>query len=415
MNKEVEFYIDNRIIDGFFETKKRYIVAYGGRGSGKSMQFAALCILYAVQNPKSRILAIRGNQNKISESSLQTLKDVISMMGLDNYFIMTENTLSCKNGSSFIFYGAKNYNSFKSLQRISLVFVDEATELSKPAWESLVPTIRADDSRFLISFNPEKKEDWVYDSFVINNHPESVVIKMNYDCNPFFPEVLKVEMLYDKKSNLAKYNHIWLGQLISLTTGALFNQEMFHYLSEEERQDIIQNKYGVFEKIVVALDPSGTSKATSDACGIMVVGKYAGIDRWCIIEDKTKIQSPSEWASNSVALYNKYDANKIIYESNFGGDMVKAVIKAVDKYVPIDEVRATKGKLVRAEPIVALYEQGKVDHFSKFVDLEYELTTYTGDNKQKSPNRLDAMVWGVSYLFNKNGRKMSIPRFTLNI
>jgi len=415
VNKEVEFYIDNRIIDGFFETKKRYIVAYGGRGSGKSMQFAALCILYAVQNPKSRILAIRGNQNKISESSLQTLKDVISMMGLDNYFIMTENTLSCKNGSSFIFYGAKNYNSFKSLQRISLVFVDEATELSKPAWESLVPTIRADDSRFLISFNPEKKEDWVYDSFVINNHPESVVIKMNYDCNPFFPEVLKVEMLYDKKSNLAKYNHIWLGQLISLTTGALFNQEMFHYLSEEERQDIIQNKYGVFEKIVVALDPSGTSKATSDACGIMVVGKYAGIDRWCIIEDKTKIQSPSEWASNSVALYNKYDANKIIYESNFGGDMVKAVIKAVDKYVPIDEVRATKGKLVRAEPIVALYEQGKVDHFSKFVDLEYELTTYTGDNKQKSPNRLDAMVWGVSYLFNKNGRKMSIPRFTLNI
>ena len=414
MNKNIDFYIDERIVEAFYNTDKKYIVTYGGRGSGKTLQFAAISVLYMTQHPNSRILAIRGVQNKISESSLQTMKDVVSMLGLDDYFIITENTLKCKNGSEALFYGAKNYHSFKSLRRIDVCFVDEATELSEAAWDTLIPTIREDNSRFLISFNPEKKEDWVWKQFVENSHPDAVVIEMNYYDNPYFPDILRREMELDEERNIAKYNHIWLGELREEVEGALWNYDMINHLDETEEAKILLSDYAAFEKIVVALDPSGTSKATSDACGLVVVGKYVGTDRWCVLEDATKIMSPAEWASRAVALYNKYQANKILYESNYGGDMVKQTIKSVDKFVPIEEVRATKGKILRAEPIAALYEQGKVDHLRKFPDLEYEMTTYNGDPKQKSPNRLDALVWGLTWMLKKrNIGKMSVPNLKI--
>ena len=97
----VNFFIQEKILKSWLSTK-RFIVVKGGRGSSKSMSAAGLCVIHASQTPNQRILCVRGTQNKISESSLQTLKDVISMMKLDDYFIMTENTLKCKNGSDCI-------------------------------------------------------------------------------------------------------------------------------------------------------------------------------------------------------------------------------------------------------------------------------------------------------------------------
>jgi phage terminase large subunit-like protein len=389
MSKEVDFYIDKNIVEGFYKTSKRYIVAYGGRGSGKTMQFAALCILYMMKHVNSRILAIRGSQNKLSESSLQTLKDVVTMMGVDDYFIITENTLRCKNGSEALFYGARNHHSFKSLQRINLVFIDEATELTAGAWQDLIPTIRADDSRFLISFNPELEEDWVYQNFIVNKHPEAYVIKLNWQDNPFFPSVLRVELEYDKKRDILKYEHIWEGKLRKDIVGALWNKDMIIHKAAPRDQE--------YDKILVSIDPSVTNKATSDACGLIVAGKVSDKE-YHILNDATAIMSPKEWAMKAIALYRKYEANYIVYESNQGGDLIKTVIRDIDPSIRCVPVHARRSKTVRAEEILYLYEAGYVTHTKHFTTLEYEMVTFTGDKKDKSPNSLDAMVHGLKSL-----------------
>jgi phage terminase large subunit-like protein len=205
--------------------------------------------------------------------------------------------------------------------------------------------------------------------------------------NDYFPWELKEQMEWDKANNVIKYNHIWLGELNEVPEGALWKYDYFQY------EDI---DYKECEKIVVALDPSGTSKSTSDACGLIVSGKRA--EDLFVFADETAIMSPKEWASKAVALYHKYEADEIVYESNFGGDMTKIIISQIDKTVPVKEVRATRGKIIRAEPIVFLYQEGKVFHTKKFKDLEWEMCTYSGATTDRSPNRLDALVYSLSAL-----------------
>lgn len=215
-------WIQKALVKGWYQTDKRYIVAHGGRGSSKSMGAGALCITYAATHPKSRILCVRGTQNKISESSLQVLKDIIYMMHYEAYFDITENTLKCKNGTEFLFYGAKNYHTFKSLQNIHMVWIDEATELVPDAWDVLIPTIRAKGSRFIITFNADNKEDWVYKQFVTSDRPDAYVTKINYTDNPHFPEVLRHEMEYCKRVDYEKYLWIWEGNCRQTSHALIF-------------------------------------------------------------------------------------------------------------------------------------------------------------------------------------------------
>jgi hypothetical protein len=145
-------------------------------------------------------------------------------------------------------------------------------------------------------------------------------------------------------------------------------------------------------RIVVAVDPSVTS--TGDETGIIVAGKYN--NEGYILADKTVQGSPLTWAEAAVAAYHKYQANKIIAEKNNGGEMVELVLKKVDPNVPVTLVNASRGKLTRAEPISALYEQGRIHHVGSFNALEDEMCLWLpGD---PSPNRMDALVWALTDL-----------------
>jgi phage terminase large subunit-like protein len=306
------------------------------------------------------------------------------MMGLDAYFEITENTLKCINGSEFLLYGAKSYYSFKSLQGITLCWIDEATEISEPAWDILIPTIRTEESRFIICFNPEKETDWVYQNFILSEYQDSVVVKLDIEDNLYFPDVLRRQLEWDKEHNIGKYLHIWQGELIQDIEGALWNKNLIKY-------EITDN----FDKIIVAIDPSVTSTGKQDECGIIVAGIKDKL--YYIIEDGSGLYSPEQWATKAVSLYDKYKADHIVYETNQGGDLVKVVINNI-KPIRCVGVHASRGKIIRAEPILLLYEQDKVRHFRAFTDLEYEMVTYTGDKKDKSPNRLDALVWALTDL-----------------
>ena len=154
------------------------------------------------------------------------------------------------------------------------------------------------------------------------------------------------------------------------------------------------------QRIVVSVDPSGTrGDCAGDDIGIIVAGK--GIDGHAyILEDGTCQMSPEGWGRRAVDLYHRHKANRVIGERNYGGDMVRFTIATADKKVPFKEVVASRGKAVRAEPISALYEQGKVHHVGDFPDLEDQMCNFTpsGYLGEGSPDRADALVWALTEL-----------------
>jgi phage terminase large subunit-like protein len=191
------------------------------------------------------------------------------------------------------------------------------------------------------------------------------------------------------------------GEILNDIPGALWTRESI----DDHR---IKHDVPDLERIIVSVDPAASSEEGSDETGIVVVG-YArdadGYARGYVLEDGSIKGTPEEWASKAVSLYRKYSADKIVAEKNNGGEMVSSVMKAVDRTVPIKLVHASRGKYVRAEPIAALYEQGRVHHTGIFDKLEDQMCLFSTDNLKNgnfgSPDRVDALVWGLTEIFDK--------------
>jgi len=168
------------------------------------------------------------------------------------------------------------------------------------------------------------------------------------------------------------------------------------------RRNMIQYKQpGDLRRIVVGVDPAASSTDESDHTGIIVCGE--GTDGVFYILDDFSIRgTPAAWARQVAKAYNEYEADKIIAEKNQGGDMVRSTIETVDPSLPVRLVHASRGKLVRAEPISVLYEQGKAFHAKPLPMLEEEMCTYDGSGN--SPDRLDAMVWAMTELTHARGK-----------
>jgi phage terminase large subunit-like protein len=155
-----------------------------------------------------------------------------------------------------------------------------------------------------------------------------------------------------------------------------------------------------FARVVVAIDPSATNTKDSDETGIVVVAK--GMDgHGYVLADLSGKYSPDGWAKRAIAAYHEWSADRIIAEKNQGGDMVAHTLKVIDPDVPLRLVHASRGKIARAEPVAALYEQGKIHHVGCFGQLEDQMCTWV--QGMKSPDRLDALVWGLTELFIGKG------------
>ena len=151
-----------------------------------------------------------------------------------------------------------------------------------------------------------------------------------------------------------------------------------------------------FERIVVGVDPAVTSGDESDETGMVVVGQLGS--HGYVLDDVSGKYSPQEWAGKAIQAYYKYNADRIVAEVNQGGDMVEHTLRTIDKNVAYKAVRAARGKILRAEPIAALYEQGRIHHCGMFSNLEDQMCMYTHSSSE-SPDRLDALVWGFTDLF----------------
>lgn len=182
------------------------------------------------------------------------------------------------------------------------------------------------------------------------------------------------------------------GELVEDRPGALWSRAALEALREESAPPLA--------RVVVAVDPPASSRPGADACGLVCAGLEES-GRVHVLEDASMAGlSPAAWAARAVALYQRHSADKVVAEVNQGGEMVRAVLAEIDPAVPVEMVRATRGKYLRAEPVAALYEQGRVRHAGRFPALEDEMCDFTCDglSSGRSPDRLDALVWAVTAL-----------------
>ncbi|MGR3542431.1 MAG: DNA-packaging protein [Hasllibacter sp.] len=191
------------------------------------------------------------------------------------------------------------------------------------------------------------------------------------------------------------------GELIEAVDGSLWPVELIEAARGGEPPEM--------DRIVVAVDPAATSKHGSDACGIVVCGR-AGDDGW-VLEDATVLKaSPGEWARRVIEVFERWGADRVVAEANQGGEMIEALLRSEHRTVPYKSVHAFKAKSSRAEPVAALYERGVVRHAGVFRALEAQmgLMTPRGFEGQGSPDRVDALVWGLTELMLGRGGRPGI-------
>lgn len=178
------------------------------------------------------------------------------------------------------------------------------------------------------------------------------------------------------------------GEILTDIEGALWTRDLIEKSRVTEHPKLV--------RVVIGVDPAVTSSETSDLTGIVAVG--IGSDgEYYVLADKSLRATPDSWARTAVNLYHELKADRIVAETNNGGDMVILLMQQVDRHASVKKVTATRGKQLRAEPISALYEQGRVHHVGYFAELETQMTEWTPISTE-SPDRLDALVWALTEL-----------------
>ena len=412
---------------------KRYNLLYGGSRSGKT---ALLCTCdqdRALYAPGSRHLIVRKEQ---SAAKIGIARDTFPKMWSLRYPDVPQPTWHEKDGffsfpnGSEVWIGGLNDDKAveKMLGREYVTIHGEEISEWPYQWFTLLRTRLAQvvtaidgkdiSQRFYGSLNPTTRMHWTYRLWIDGVDPEDNV---PIDRSSFGHCVINP---YDNAENLSPdtladlealperdRKRFLLGEYIADDDKALWRREYIQRvtLTEEGRLPV------EMQRIVIAIDPALSSKPGSDETGIVAVGM--GVDgRGYVIADESGRYRPEEWARRAVSLYYTLGAHQVVSEKNAGGDMVEATLRAQDPRVPYKPLTAISSKWKRAEPIAGLYEQGKVFHVGSHTALEDQMMSVTVDFDRKgagwSPDRVDALVWGLWEFFAPLSGDTSQPRIT---
>ena len=205
-----------------FDESARYFAIKGGRGSSKSRSIASALILRSVQKPL-RVMCAREIQKSIRDSVKRLLDDEIERLGLGAVFVSTDSEIRGANGSLFLFSGLRsNIDSVKSMEGLDICWVEEAQNVSQASLDVLTPTIRKPGSQLYFSWNPKNVDDPVDALFGDSCPPRTVKKFINFTDNPWFPQVLRDEMEYDKRRDPDKYQHVWQGSYLTNSNSRVF-------------------------------------------------------------------------------------------------------------------------------------------------------------------------------------------------
>tara|TARA_R100000664_G_C2756978_1_gene145002 strand:- start:1011 stop:2273 length:1263 start_codon:yes stop_codon:yes gene_type:complete len=359
-----------------------------GRGYGKT-RCGAEWVHEQIENGKMRIALVGETKADVRDVMVEGESGILATAQRKNrpLYEPSKRRLTWPNGAIAVCYSGDEPDQLRGPQHDG-AWLDELSKYryAEDTWSNL-------DLGLRLGENPQ---------VVITTTPRPIKILKDLVNDP--ATHLTKGSTYDNLHNLAdsfaqriiaRYEGTRLGrqelhaEILDDIVGALWQRAFI----EDHR---LKNAPDYFERIVVGVDPAITAGEEADETGIIVCGKLG--DRGYIIDDVSGKFSPQEWAIKAIQTYYKFNADRIVAEVNQGGDMVEHTIRTVDKNVSFKAVRASKGKILRAEPIAALYEQGRVHHCGNFAQLEDQLCTYTHETRE-SPDRLDALVWGLTDLF----------------
>jgi phage terminase large subunit-like protein len=379
------------------EPQNRYFLITGGRGSGKSWTLS-LFLLNLTYEEGHVILFTRWTLTSAFISIIPEFIDKIDLMNKAEDFEITQSEIINKaTGSKILFRGIKTSQgtataNLKSIAGVTTFILDESEELmDEDVFDRIDLSIRAVNkpNRVILVMNPSYKSHWIYNRFVKYPRNDTNYIHTTYldNQNNLSPSFI-AQAERTRTENLHRYNHLFLGHWLEDAEGMLWNRQIIERLRMATPPQL--------ERIVVSVDPAASANLDSDETGIVVCAKDAKGNGY-VLEDLSGKYSPSQWAAVAVKAFERWNADCIVAEKNMGGDMVESVLRSQNTTARIKLVNATKGKYVRAEPIYSLYEQNKIYHIGQFPILENQMITFDPD-KGKSPDRVDALVWGFTEL-----------------
>jgi phage terminase large subunit-like protein len=364
----------------------------GGRGAGKTRAGAEWVRGVAVNDPKARIALVGETERDVCEVMIEGVSGLLAVHRHDERptWRTSRRRLKWKNGAVAQVFSADNYEALRGPQ-FSAAWCDELAKWrhAEATFDMLQFGLRLGERpRQVVTTTPRPSaliQRLIDDPGTAVTHAGTWVNA--YNLAPTFLETV-----------LARYRGTRLGR-----------QELDGEIVEErsdalwKRAQIEACRVGAapeLARIVVAVDPPGSAREGADACGLVAAGRAADGTIYVLADESAAGLTPQAWASRAIALWLRLSADALVAEVNFGGDMVRAVIREADRSVPVMTVRATRGKYVRAEPVSQLYEQGRVRHAGTFPALEDEMCDFGlgGLSSGRSPDRLDALVWAVTAL-----------------
>ena len=371
-----------------------------GRGWGKTRTGAMDAMLYAATHKEVQVAVVTptfGDLRRVAfggvSGILKFLPTELLLHGRGQGYSATSQEIRLWNGSKIMGFSATEPDRLRGPQ-FHRAWCDELAAWQYPdTFDQLMFGLRlGDDPRCVITTTPKPTP-------LIRNLLKRTNIAITRG-NTFENEAnlapTAIQQLKEKYANTRLGRQELYAEVLDDTEGALWSYGML------DKTRIEEAALPDMSRIVVAIDPAVTNNEGSDETGMVVAGK--GQDgRYYVLADVSAKMSPDGWGRLAIDQYYKYEADRIVAETNNGGDLVERLLRNIDNTVPYTPVSASRGKMVRAEPIAALYEQGKVSHVGVFNELEEQLCTYTIGSR-KSPDRLDALVWALTELSQNTGQ-----------
>ena len=378
-------------------------ILLAGRGFGKTRTGAEWVRSQVESGKAGRIALVARTPAEIRDTMIQGESGILSICppwAMPEYE-STKKKLTWPNGATAFLFSSYEPDQLRGPQ-FDAAWCDELASWKYPrdTWDNLAFALR-------LGSDPR---------CVVTTTPKPIALLRELVARP--DVIVTRGTTYDNEDNLAPsfYAHIRT-QYEGTRTG---RQEIHADLLDQsedalwERQWIddsrVKSAPDSLIEVVVAIDPAVSSNPRSDETGIVVAGMDS--DKRCyVLADGSGRMSPNTWAERAIALYDKHSADRIIGETNNGGDLVKEVLRTASggRTFRFIAVNASRGKYARAEPIAALYEQGKVHHVGTFPDLEDQMCTWTPKGPaDASPDRMDALVWAFTQLINRTPVKIWI-------
>lgn len=400
-----------------FKTAARYLLVYGGSRSGKTFFICYAIVVRALKAPGSRHVVFRqdgvdakqsiGNETIPAVVALAFPQLALKWNEKDGYYQLP-------NGAQIWLCGLKDKARLDKVlgKEFVTIYLNEASQITLEALR-VVTTRLAQvvtdvdgnvlEQKLYVDLNPTVSAHWTYQMWVLGKNPED-----GGEIEDHAEEYAHITV--NPADNMANLDPAYVKSLSKMPERMRRRFYDGAYTADDEnalwqRRFIVRDDAPPLDRIVVAIDPAISNTPGSDETGLIVAGMVG--DRGYVLADESGKFKPEEWARRALSLYDTYDADCIVAEVNQGGDMVGAMVKAAAKgrVIPYRAVTATKGKRVRAEPVAALYEQGKIRHVGEHPTLEDQMCSFTIDFDRKeqgySPDRVDALVWAFTDLFPK--------------